>query len=58
MKRERPAVDTTEIKWDYELEVFACTKCRAMMSVMLGFEYCPFCGRKVIKPPRRKKRVA
>lgn len=47
-------VETTEIKWDYELEVFACTKCHGIMSMMLGFEYCPFCGRRVVNLRRAR----
>lgn len=40
-------IDTTEIRWNYELEVYECMKCHAIMYYDSSFRVCPFCERKI-----------
>lgn len=40
-------IDTTEIRWNYELEVYECVKCHSIMYYDYSFKVCPFCERKI-----------
>ena len=53
-RRERQVRGTTEIKWDYELEVFVCTECHAIMHYSFDFAHCPYCGRRVTRTDCRR----
>ena len=39
--------ETTEIKWNYEYEVYECAKCHSIMQYNFSFRACPYCARKV-----------
>lgn len=56
-RRHREMKETTEIKWDYELEVFVCIKCHSIMHYSFDFAHCPYCGRKVIRTDCRRVSV-
>lgn len=39
----------TELKWNYSYEAYECVACGCLMEFQLGFQYCPYCGRTVLK---------
>ena len=45
--RHSPVKDTTEIRWNYDFEIFECSKCHAIMQYNFDFKVCPYCSRKV-----------
>lgn len=50
----RKVKDTTQIRWNYDLEVYECIKCHSIMYYDFRFEVCPFCQRKIVHTDERR----
>ena len=50
----RPITDTTEIRWNYELETYECVKCHSIMHYNFDFALCPYCGRRIVRSDDRR----
>ena len=46
--------DTTEIRWNYDLEVYECIKCHSIMHYDFGFRVCPYCARRITHTDARR----
>ena len=49
-----PVKNGTEIRWNYELEVYECTACHAIMEYQFDFKVCPYCARPVMHTDSRR----
>lgn len=47
-------VEATEIKWNYDLEVYECVKCHSIMYYDFRFRVCPFCERRIVHTDERR----
>ena len=52
--RNRKMRETTEIKWNYDLEVYECVQCHAIMYYDFRFRVCPYCERRIVHTDERR----
>lgn len=50
--------ETTSIIWDDAYEEYKCAECGSIISYNLGFRYCPFCRRKVVRTDARRSKTS